>query len=43
MGPDPIANALGLSQDDLYALVLALLFTGLVAVVIFAFSPSKEN
>lgn len=35
--------ALGISPDDLYALLLALLYTAVAAAVIFAFSPSKET
>lgn len=40
---DPIMLALGFSQDDTYALLLALLYTALAAAVIFTFSPSKET
>lgn len=43
MNEDPIMLALGLSPDDVYSLLLALLYTALAAAVIFAFSPSKET
>lgn len=42
-GGDPISAGLGISEVDLYCAMLALLFTGLVALVGWAFWPEKKR
>lgn len=43
MNEDPIMLALGLSPDDLYSLLLALLFATLATFIWTSFFPSKET
>lgn len=42
-GPDPILVVLGLAEQDLFCALLALLYTGVVAVLAFSFVFPKSH